>query len=121
MMNPVFALAQAAEGRARILAVSTPERLKAAPDYPTFAEAGVPELVMLSWFAVMVPAETPRPVVDQINAWFNEILQDEATVRFLNDNGGDPFISTPDEGQALLVQQVADWEEYVRIAGIEPQ
>lgn len=121
MMNPVFALQQVREGRAKVLAVSTPERVQAAPEYPTFAEAGVPELIMLSWFAVMVPSETPRPVVDQINAWFGEILAKEETVRFLQDNGGDPFITTPDEGQALLVQQVDDWEEYVRIAGIEPQ
>ncbi|GGL57764.1 Bug family tripartite tricarboxylate transporter substrate binding protein [Wenxinia marina] len=120
MMNPVFSLAQAAEGRVRILAVSTPERLQAAPEYPTFAEAGVPELVMLSWFAVMVPKETPEDVVDTINGWFNEILAMDETVEFLNRNGGDPFISTPEEGQALLEQQIEDWEGFVAVAGIDP-
>ena len=120
MMNPVFSLAQVAEGRARILAVSTPERLQAAPDYPTFAEAGMPELVMLSWFAVMVPSATPDDVVNTINGYFNEILAREETAEFLNSNGGDPFISTPEEGQALLLQQIEDWERYVAIANIEP-
>jgi len=120
MMNPVFSLAQVAEGRARILAVSTPERLQAAPDYPTFAEAGMPELVMLSWFAVMVPSATPDDVVNTINGYFNEILAREETARFLNANGGDPFISTPEEGQALLLQQIEDWARYVAIAEIEP-
>jgi tripartite-type tricarboxylate transporter receptor subunit TctC len=121
MMNPVFSLAQARAGEARILAVSTPERLKAAPEYPTFGEAGYPSLVMLSWFAAIVPSATPKPVVDKLNGYFNEILARPATEKFLNENGGDPFISTPEEGQALLVQQIEDWKGYVQAAGIEPQ
>jgi tripartite-type tricarboxylate transporter receptor subunit TctC len=121
MMNPVFALGQVREGRARILAVSTPERLKAAPDYPTFAEAGIPDLVMLSWFAAMVPSATPKPVVDKINGYFKTVLSKPETAKFFMENGGDPFISTPEEGQKLLVQQVGDWERYVKMAGIEQQ
>jgi len=121
MMNPVFALAQERAGNARVLAVGTPERVKAAPDYPTFGEAGLPDLIMLSWFAAMVPAETPKPVVDKINGYFNAILAKPETVKFLNENGGDPFISTPEEGQKLLLQQIEDWKGYVATAGIEPQ
>jgi tripartite-type tricarboxylate transporter receptor subunit TctC len=121
MMNPVFALAQVREGRARVLAVSTPERIKAAPEYPTFAEAGIPDLVMLSWFAAMVPAATPKPVVDQINAYFREILTKPETAKFLTENGGDPFVSSPADGQKLLLRQVDDWARYVKMAGIEPQ
>jgi tripartite-type tricarboxylate transporter receptor subunit TctC len=121
MMNPVFSLAQARSGAARILAVSTPERIKAAPDYPTFGEAGYPSLVMLSWFAALVPSATPKPVVDKLNGYFNEILARPATEKFLNENGGDPFISTPEEGQALLVKQIDDWKGYVAAAGIVPE
>src|SRR5690606_18950189 len=121
MMNPVFALAQQRAGNARVLAVGTPERVKAAPEYPTFGEAGLPDLIMLSWFAAMVPAETPKPVVDKINGYFNAVLAKPETVKFLNENGGDPFISTPDEGQALLLKQIDDWKGYVASAGIEPQ
>lgn len=121
MMNPVFALAQQRAGNARVLAVGTPERVKSAPEYPTFGEAGLPDLIMLSWFAAMVPAETPRPVVDKINGYFRTILSKPETVKFLNENGGDPFISTPDDGQKLLLQQIEDWKGYVATAGIEPQ
>lgn len=121
MMNPVFALAQVRAGRANVLAVSTPERIKAAPQYPTFAEAGIPDLVMLSWFAAMVPLATPKPVVDKINTLFRQILTMPETVKFLTENGGDPFISSPEEGQKLLVRQVDDWARYVKMAGIEPQ
>jgi tripartite-type tricarboxylate transporter receptor subunit TctC len=121
MMNPVFSLAQVRAGNARVLAVGTPDRIKAAPEYPTFGEAGYPSLVMLSWFAAMVPSATPAPVVDTLNGYFNEILARPETEKFLNENGGDAFISTPKAGQDLLVQQVEDWKGYVAAAGIEPQ
>lgn len=121
MMNPVFSLAQVRAGNARVLAVSTPERIKAAPEYPTFGEAGYPSLVMLSWFAALVPSATPEPIIEKLNVYFNEILVRPETEKFLNENGGDAFISTPKEGQDLLVQQVEDWRGYVAAAGIEPE
>jgi tripartite-type tricarboxylate transporter receptor subunit TctC len=121
MMDPVFALSQARAGRLRMLAVSTPQRMQAVPDLPTMAEAGVPGVELLTWFAAMVPAATPRPIVDKLNKWFNEVLATEETKKFLNSFGGDPFITTPEDAQALFRQGVKDWERFVRMAKIEPQ
>jgi tripartite-type tricarboxylate transporter receptor subunit TctC len=121
MMDPVFALIQARAGRLRMLAVSTPQRMQAVPDLPTMAEAGVPGVELLTWFAAMVPSATPRPVIDTINKWFNAVLATDETKKFLNQFGGDPFIATPDEGQALFRQGVKDWAGYVKAANIEPQ
>jgi tripartite-type tricarboxylate transporter receptor subunit TctC len=84
-------------------------------------EAGVPGVELLTWFAAMVPSATPRPIVDKLNAWFNEVLATDETRKFLNSFGGDPFITTPDEAQALFRQGVKDWEGYVKVAKIEPQ
>src|ERR1044072_6645467 len=67
MHEPVFALAQAREGRFRILAVGTGKRLDALPDQPTMTELGVP-MDLTVWWAAMVPAATPKPIVDKINA-----------------------------------------------------
>jgi tripartite-type tricarboxylate transporter receptor subunit TctC len=120
-MDPVFALSQAREGRLRMLAVSTSHRMQAVPDLPTMAEAGVPGVELLTWFAVMVPSATPRPIVDKLNKWFNEVLATEETKKFLNSFGGDPFITTPEEGQALFRQGIKDWEGHVKAAKIEPQ
>jgi tripartite-type tricarboxylate transporter receptor subunit TctC len=120
-MDPVFALSQARAGRLRMLAVSTPQRMQAVPDLPTMAEAGVPGVELLTWFAVMVPSATPRPIIDKLNKWFNEVLATQETRAFLNSFGGDPFITTPEEGQALFRQGVKDWEGYVKTARIEPQ
>jgi tripartite-type tricarboxylate transporter receptor subunit TctC len=121
MMDPVFALSQARAGRLRNLAVSTPQRMQAVPELPTMAEAGVPGVELLTWFAAMVPSATPRPIIDRLNKWFNEVLATDETKTFLNSFGGDPFITTPDEAQALFRQGVKDWEGYVKTARIEPQ
>jgi tripartite-type tricarboxylate transporter receptor subunit TctC len=121
MMDPVFALSQERAGRLRSLAVSTPHRMKAVPELPTMTEAGTPGVEMMGWFAAMVPSATPRPVVDRLNKWLNEILATEETKKFLNQFGGDPYISTPEEGQARMAKDVKDWEHYIKIAKIEPQ
>jgi len=118
--DPVFVLSQKREGRVRVLAVAAADRLKAAPDIPTMKEQGYP-MDLVGWFSAMVPVGTPRPVVDQINKWFNEILAMDETKTFLTNFGGDPWSTTPDEGQARLLKDIKDWEEYVRVAKLKPQ
>ena len=120
LFDPVFATTQAREGRMRILAVSTGERTKANPELPTMAESGVP-MDLLGWFAAMVPMGTPRPIVDQLNMWFNKLDATDEAKTFLNSIGGDPWITTPDEGQARLLRDIEAWGGYVRTAHIEPQ
>ena len=104
-----------------MLAVSTAKRMGAVPELPTLTEAGVPGVELFGWFAAMVPAATPRPIVDQLNKWFNEIEATEETKAYLNKFGGDPWITTPEQGQAQLVKDQKDWEGYVKAAKIDPQ
>jgi len=117
MMDPVYALSQAKAGRVRMLAVATAERMKAVPEIPTMKEQGI-DIELPSWFAAMVPAKTPKAIVDKLNADFNKIEQMPDTVAFLAKFGGDPFITTPAEGQALMKKAVDDWAKYVEIAKI---
>jgi tripartite-type tricarboxylate transporter receptor subunit TctC len=120
MHDPVFSLAQQREGRLRILAVSTGKRLEANPEAPTMAESGVP-MDLTGWWAAMLPAGTPKPVVDKVNQWFSEIVKTDETKKFLNGFGGDPFINTPEAAQELFLKSINDWGDYVRIAKITPQ
>jgi tripartite-type tricarboxylate transporter receptor subunit TctC len=120
MYDPVFAMAQAREGRLRILAVSTGQRLQAASNIPTMTELGAP-MDLTGWFAAMVPAATPRPIVDTINGWFRTVIATDEAKTFLNRFGGDPWIASIDEAQARLRKDIDDWREYVRIAKITPQ
>lgn len=118
--DPVYASTGAREGRLRILAISTANRMQADPSLPTMKEQGI-DMDLIGWFAAMVPMGTPRPVIDQLNKWFNQINATEETRKFLNSIGGDPWIATPEEGQERLVRDVKDWSGYVRTAKIDPQ
>jgi tripartite-type tricarboxylate transporter receptor subunit TctC len=120
MHDPVFSLAQQREGRLRILGVSTGQRLDATPDLPTMAEQGVP-MDLTGWWAAMVPQGTPKPIVDQINKWFVEVVGSAETKAFLNRFGGDQLIETPDAGQARLLKDVESWKRYIEVAKIQPQ
>ncbi len=119
--DPPFAMSQARNGKLRLLAVGVKERLNAAPDIPTMQEEGIPDVDLPGWFAAMVPSATPKPVVDQISKWVAEAVRQDATKQFLNDFGSDPWISSPEQGQARLISDIKDWGEYVRIAKIVPQ
>jgi tripartite-type tricarboxylate transporter receptor subunit TctC len=120
LQDPVFALSQLREGRLRVLAVASAERLKSNPELPTMTESGFP-MDLVGWFAAMVPSATPRPIVVQLNNWFREVVGSEETQAFLKSYGGDPWIATPEEGQARLVKDIAAWGDYIRVAKLEPQ
>ena len=120
MYDPVFSLAQQREGRIRILAVSSGKRLEANPDLPTMTELGIP-MDLTGWWAAMLPAATPKPIIDKVNQWFTQIVRTDETRKFLNSFGGDPFINSPEAGQALFEKTIKEWGEYIRMAKIEPR
>ena len=113
--DPVFSLAQQREGRLRILAVSTGERLAASPDLPTMKESGV-DMDLTIWWAAMVPQGTPKPIVDQVNKWFTQIVSSDETKKFLNSFGGDPFINSPEKAQEMFLKAIPQWIEFVKVA-----
>jgi tripartite-type tricarboxylate transporter receptor subunit TctC len=116
----VFGVAQQKAGRMRILAVSTGERLKAAPDYPTLKELGY-SIEITNWWAALVPSATPRPIVDQLGKWVSEVVASPEGTAFLAGVASDAWVSSPDEAQAFFLKQIDQWREYVRIAKIEQQ
>jgi tripartite-type tricarboxylate transporter receptor subunit TctC len=120
VVDNVQGMAQANAGRMRLLAVGAAARMQAAPDLPTLTELGYPTDIR-SWWAALVPAGTPKPIVDQLNAWFSQVVATEETKKFLNGIASDPWVSKPEEGQAYFIQQIKDWADYVRVANIEPQ
>jgi tripartite-type tricarboxylate transporter receptor subunit TctC len=120
VLDPALALAQARQGHVRILSLVVANRLPSTPDVPTMTELGYP-MDLMGWFAAMVPAATPKPIVLQINGWVNEVLKSEEGQKFLNNVGSVPWISTPEEGQTRLIKDVHDWVDYIRVAKLIPQ
>jgi len=83
-------------------------------------EQGIP-MDLTGWWAAMVPAGTPKPVVDQINKWFTQVVSSPETKAFLNKFGGDPLIESPEAAQKRLVNDVEKWKKYIEVAKITPQ
>jgi len=110
----------AKENRVRVVALTMGDRSKALPQYPTMKEGGV-ALDMPGWWAVFAPAGTPKPVVDQLNKMFADVMKKDEVQAFFTRLGNDPWITTPAEGKKFYLKEYKDWGEYVRIANIEPQ
>jgi tripartite-type tricarboxylate transporter receptor subunit TctC len=120
MGDAAFALGQQKQGKVRILAISTGQRMKAMGDVPTMAESGVPGIDVTVWWAVQLPAGTPKPIADKLQAWFTQILDMPETEQFLSNIGTDVFKTTPAQTRALLEQEIKNWGDYVKLAKIDP-
>ena len=114
-------LPQAKAGNVKALAVSSAERSPLAPDLPTMAEGGVPGYDLTAWFAAFVPAGTPRPIVDKLNAAFKAALADPQATKTLLGAGIEPTSSTPEELKAFVASETEKWAKIVKAAGIEPE
>jgi tripartite-type tricarboxylate transporter receptor subunit TctC len=98
-------------GKLRAIAVSTLNRAQAMPDLPTVAESGLPGFDVGSWFGILAPASTPKPVITKLNTEFVKII-DSADVKAL-------LASTPDEFTAYMKKETAKWSKVVRDAHIK--
>jgi tripartite-type tricarboxylate transporter receptor subunit TctC len=120
--DPVWAVENAKQGRIRVLAVTSGERMSALPDAPTMKEAGLPAFgELIAWWAVFVPAGTPAPIVAKLEGWFNQIAASDDSKKFLNNLGSDPFIGNSKMLSALLASDIQKWGDYVKLAKIVPQ
>jgi tripartite-type tricarboxylate transporter receptor subunit TctC len=121
MADPVFGLSRIREGKMKPLAISTGTRIHSLPDIPTMQEAGIAGVDMNLWWVVAAPAGTPQPIVDKLNGWFTEIGKMDETREFLGKFGAEPFSTSPAETTKLINKEIADWENYVKLAKIEAQ
>src|SRR5260221_532137 len=105
----------------RILAVTWAKRAKALPDVPTLAELGFKDFDITPWWGVVVPAGTPRAVVDKLAAGVNQITHSDETRTFLPRGALHPLPRPPPPMAGLLPTQTQRWGGYVKLAKIEPQ
>jgi tripartite-type tricarboxylate transporter receptor subunit TctC len=103
----------------RILAVTSAKRSGALPDIPTLAELGFPGFDITPWWGVVVPAGTPRPIVERLAAWFNQINASDETKQFLARAALDIFPGSPESMAALLRTELERWKGFVELAKIE--
>ena len=105
-------------GKTRALAVAHASRSTALPDVPTFAESGYPQVSAALWFGVLVPAATPRPTIDTLNADINRVLAQADVASALSQSGIEPAGTTPERFAEVLRTGAAKWKQMIRAAGI---
>ncbi|PVE25766.1 ABC transporter substrate-binding protein [Microvirga sp. KLBC 81] len=108
-------------GTMRALAVSGSSRLKAAPTVPTVAESGFPGFEASQWYGIMVPAGTPKPVVDQLNTEIRTAMAAPEISERLSQEGAEVWTNTPGEFREHISKEMARWGDLVKRTGIKPE
>ncbi|HVG52131.1 MAG TPA: tripartite tricarboxylate transporter substrate binding protein [Xanthobacteraceae bacterium] len=119
--DPVTVKERIATGKLKALMLTSAEPFAALPNIPSAKQAGVNNLDLISWWSVHVPAKTPRPVVDTLTTWFNQIARSDDAKAFLTNLGSDPLIGDAALVDKMIKAETEEWKEYVKIAKIEPQ
>lgn len=119
MYDPIFALPFHRDGRLKILALSSKERMISQPKIPTMHESGVTGVDVVGWWGLAVPKSVPQPVKDHLSKAFLQMANLESTKKWLADFGGDTWVVGPEEAQKRMIQDVKDWREWVRVANME--
>jgi len=104
--------------RLRALGIGSKTRSPALPDTPTIAEAGLPKYEAVAWYALMAPANTPKPVIDKITNALKNMKSPDVQKKLI-DQGTEPVISTPDVLASQIKTDVAGYRELIQATGIQ--
>jgi tripartite-type tricarboxylate transporter receptor subunit TctC len=103
----------------RILATAGTARKK--PDIPTFKEQGFPEIEGVGWNAIVVPAKTPKPVIDKLSAAIAKALKSPDVVEKIQGLGNDAVGTTPEEFAAVLKKDRERWVPVIKASGFKAE
>jgi tripartite-type tricarboxylate transporter receptor subunit TctC len=118
--NAPGVLSQVHAGQLRAIAVGTARKSTLLPDLPTIAET-VPGYESSSWFGLLVPAKTPRPAIDKLNAATNDSLADPVVRKQLSGLGVELIGGTPEEYGTYLKAKVAQMKIVAKAAHLTRQ
>jgi tripartite-type tricarboxylate transporter receptor subunit TctC len=105
-------------GQLRALAVTTGTRSRFSPDVPTLVESGFPSLDAPTWFAAVVHAKTPKPVVDRLRAEFNAVITSDSYAKALEQQSMEVMSVPPDTGEQFLAKERKLWTDAVKLTGV---
>lgn len=105
--------------KVRILAVTSPDRLKGAPDIPTAVESGLPGMIAQLFTGVFGPANTPKPIADKIAQATKTALADKDYQDALVKSGFEPALGyDPDKTRAYVADELKRWPPVLKAAGM---
>jgi len=108
-------------GRLKALAVGSRERIPAIPDVPTLAEAGLPGYEATNWWGVVVPAGTPRPVIERLHKELNAVIVSSDTRKRFEAEGADAMPMSSGEFGRFMGTEIGKWARVVKDAGIKAE
>jgi len=108
-------------GRLRVLAITSAKRLQAAPEWPTIAESGVPGYEASIWYGFLLPAKTPKPIIDTLHREITAVLKLPDVSQTFISQGGEVIASTPAEFQKAFLNDVERLGRVIRDAGIKAE
>ncbi|MGE5524348.1 MAG: Bug family tripartite tricarboxylate transporter substrate binding protein [Rhodospirillaceae bacterium] len=112
--SAVAMLPQVKAGRLRAIAMTGSKRSPALPELPTVAESGVPGYETGSWYGVVMPAGTPKPIVNRLAKEIATIAKSPEINERLVDDAAIPVGSTPEEFGAFIRKELARWAKVVQ-------
>jgi tripartite-type tricarboxylate transporter receptor subunit TctC len=118
--SPPTAQVQVKAGKVRPLAVTTAKRSLVLPELPTLAESGLPGYETDNWYGVVVPAKTPRAVVERLNKELVHALNVPEVKDALLRNGLESAPGTPEAFGAYIKSEYRKWGKLIAEAGIAP-
>ncbi len=105
-------------GRMRALGVTTAKRSVAAPEIPSLAEQGLEGYDVATWYGLLAPARTPRPVIDKLYGALAEFVASADAKERMSAIGVEFMTLNPDEFAARIKRDIARWSEVARAAGV---
>ena len=105
-------------GKLRPLAVTTATRSKALPDVPTLQEAGLKDFDIGTWFGVLAPVGTPKPVLDRLSAEATKIIQSPDFRKRMDDIGAQPVGNSPAEMAAQIRSETDKFSVLVKAGNV---
>ena len=117
--GPTTALSPVQSGRLRALGISSAKRSELFPNVPTMIEAGVPGYEFTQWYGLLVPAKTPREVVNQLNATLHKAMEDADVKKRIAYEGAAAAPTSPDEFTAFLKRELASNAKMIKAAGLK--
>jgi tripartite-type tricarboxylate transporter receptor subunit TctC len=105
-------------GKLKALALGTTKRVKLAPNVPTTAEVGMPELLAENWYGIVAPAGTPPDVVAALNKAAVDSMKDPGNIEKLLAQGVELVPQTPDEFRTFIDSEMKKWGKVVKDSGV---
>ena len=117
--GPPSAKSMSEGGKLKLLAVASPQRMPLMPDVPTVSESGVPGYEMGSWFGLLAPARTPKPIVDRLSQEVSKAVNDPRFADKMKTQGLNVAGSTPDRMLATMQADTRKWADLIQATGIK--